>query len=356
MSNTGNTTPEVPTVPAPVQDMGFAINQIAEANNQIRAKEASLGELTAKESELQKSISALEENKKNLEAENNKKFNEGKEIGTRKEELLNVASENVKAEVEKLEALRIEIAAEQEALAKEHEAVEAGRNEAERMRLENEKVSAELESKILEAKRLSSGREDKLEAIRLERAEVDTELKKTQLLKDETTAEAERNREILEKIEEAQKGANETFDSVRAERAENERIKAIAQAEVGSADFIKNEAHRLVMIFRQALQTYISVNGTTVKIPDLTLEDLKFVAKDIISQIPDFDFFAEFPEAFADKDTSSTAPTEVNWEKMTKPQLMIEAREKFGLELGEDLTQKAMVATLIDAKNKAITE
>lgn len=110
------------------------------------------------------------------------------------------------------------------------------------------------------------------------------------------------------------------------------------------------------MIFRQALQTYISVNGTTVKIPDLTLEDLKFVAKDIISQIPDFDFFAEFPEAFADKDTSGTAPTEVNWEKLTKPQLVIEGREKFGLEMSMDLTQKDMVATLVDAKNKTVTE
>lgn len=229
---TDSTTPEVPTVQAPVQDMGFAINQIAEANNQIRAKESTLEALSAKEADLQKSVAALEVNKKNLEEENNKKFNEGKDIGARKEELLNVASENVKAEVEKLETLRVEITSEQEALAKERSEVESGRAEAERIRLENEKVSAELESKIAEAKRLSSGREDKLEAIRLERAEVDTELKKTQLLKDETTAEAERNKEILEKIEEAQKNANETFDTVRAERAENERIKAIAQAEV----------------------------------------------------------------------------------------------------------------------------
>lgn len=346
MSTTDNTSPEVPVVPPAVQDMGFAINQIAEANNQIRAKESTLESLAAKESDLQKSVAALEANKKNLEEENNKKFMEGKDIGARKEELMQVASENIKAETEKLEALRVEIAAEQEALAKERAEVEAGRAEAERIRLDNERVSAELESKIAEAKRLSSGREDKLEAIRLERAEVDTELKKTQLLKDETTAEAERNKEILEKIEQAQKDASETFDTVRAERAEIERIKAIAQAEVGSADFIKNEAHRLVMIFRQALQTYISVNGTTVKISDLTQEDLKFVAKDLISQIPDFDFFAEFPEAFADKDTSGTAQTEVNWEKMTKPQLVIEGREKFGLEMSMDLTQKDMVATL----------
>lgn len=269
---------------------------------------------------------------------------------------MGVQKENMAIETAKLEKLREEVAEEVAQLAKEKAEVEAGRGEADRIRLENEKVSAELESKIVEAKRLSGGREASLEAIKLEKAAVDTELKKTQLLKDETTAEAERNREILEKIEEAQKSAAETFDTVRAEREENERIKAIAQAEVGSADFIKNEAHRLVMIFRQALQTYISVNGSTIKIPELTIEDLKFVAKDLISQIPDFDFFAEFPEAFADKDTSGTAPTEVNWDKLTKPQLVIEGREKFGLEMSMELTQKDMVATLVDAKNKAITE
>lgn len=110
------------------------------------------------------------------------------------------------------------------------------------------------------------------------------------------------------------------------------------------------------MIFRQALQTYISVNGTTVKIPDLTLEDLKFVAKDIIYQIPDFDFLVEFPEAFAGEIAKNQVKTEVNLEKMTKPQLIIEGREKFGLEMSMDLTQKDMIATLIDAKNKAVTE
>lgn len=69
-------TDSTPEVKAPVQDMGFAINQIAEANNQIREKETTLGALAAKEADLQKSVAALEANKKNLEDENNRKHNE----------------------------------------------------------------------------------------------------------------------------------------------------------------------------------------------------------------------------------------------------------------------------------------
>lgn len=353
---TDSTTPEVqdtvPVVKAPVQDMGFAINQIAEANNQIREKETTIGTLSAKEADLQKSVAALEANKRNLEEENNKKYNEGKDIGVRKEELMQVAQENIQKETEALEALRVEISTERETLEKEKAEVEAGRAEADRIRIDNEKVSAELESKILEAKRLSSGRDGTLEAIKTERAEVDTERKKTQILKDETTQIMEENKTILEKIEESRAGAEETFEAIRQERAENERIKAIAQAEVGSADFIKNEAHRLVMVFRQALHTFISVNGSTVRIPDLTPEDLKFVAKDIISQIPDFDFFAEFPEHFADKVVpESTAPTEANWEKMTKPQLAEQAKNLFNIDLDPILfTQKQMVEELNKAK------
>lgn len=268
---------------------------------------------------------------------------------------MQVAQENIQNETKTLEALREEIATEKAGLAKERAEVEAGRAEADRIRIDNEKVSAELESKILEAKRLSSGREGTLESIRVEKAEVDTERKKTEILKEETTKIMEENKVILEKIEESRSGAEETFEAIRQERAENERIKAIAQAEVGSADFIKNEAHRLVMVFRQALQTFISVNGSTVRIPDLTPEDMKFVAKDIISQIPDFDFFAEFPEHFADK-VISKKEGEVDYNEFTKSQLAIEAREKYGIELSADLKKDEMIASIMEAAKNAVTE
>ena len=78
--------PEVPSIQQQpvVTNIGFAINEIAEANNQIRAKEVVINDLSAKEEELKKSIETLELNKVNLEKENLQKMNEGKDIGARK--------------------------------------------------------------------------------------------------------------------------------------------------------------------------------------------------------------------------------------------------------------------------------
>lgn len=294
-----------------VTNIGFAINEIAEANNQIRAKTVAIDDLKAKEEELKQSINTLEQNKVNLEKENLQKMNEGKDIGARKSELMQAASENMKSETEALENLRTEVLAEKEALEKEKEEVEAGRAEAERIRLDNEKVSSELESKVLEAKRLSSTREWQLIDLKNERQAIETEAKRTEILKNETTQIAEENKTILAKIEESRKQAEETFESIRKEREENERVKYIAQSELSSSEFLKNESYRMLMIFRQALHTFLSVNGHQVRIPDLTEKDLKFVAKDIIGQIPDFDFFAEFPEHFADKEVATNLEDEV---------------------------------------------
>lgn len=352
MSNTDNT--EVPASQVPVvTNIGFAINEIAEANNQIRAKAVVIEDLEKKEATLKTAIETLELNKVNLEKENLQKMNEGKDIGVRKEELMQAASENMANETEALEKLRAEVALEKENLEKEKAEVEAGKAEAERVRLDNEKANADLESKILEAKRLSGNREGQLIDLQNERQAIETEAKRTEILKKETTEITEENRVILEKIEKARAEAEVTFEAIRKEREENERIKNIAQAEVGSADFIKNEAYRLLMIFRQALHTFLSVNGHTVRIPDLTESDLKFVAKDLINQIPNFDFFAEFPEHFADKiipeiiSTETTAPT---WEKMTKPQLVEQAKKLYEIDLDMVLTQKQMVEELNKAK------
>lgn len=223
---------------------------------------------------------------------------------------MQAASENMATETASLEKLRAEVTAEKEELEKEKEQVEAGKAEAERVRLDNEKANADLESKILEAKRLSENREGQLIDLKNERQAIETEAKRTEILKKETTQVFEENKAILAKIEDAQSQAEVTFEAIRKEREENERIKTIAQAEVGSADFIKNEAYRLLMIFRQAMHTFLTMNGHKISIPDLKEEDLKFVAKDIISQIPNFDFLAEFPEHFADKVTQEIIPEE----------------------------------------------
>lgn len=359
MSIPDTTTPEQAPV---VTDMGFAINKIAEANNQIRAKEASIGELASKESELKIAIEALEKNKVNLEKENFEKYEQINAAEARKKEQTEAASENIASEHEDLETERASIIVEREALQKEKEEVEAMRSEAERLRVENEQISGELASKELESKRFTDSRDDQLAAIEAERVALETEKTKTAQMKEETEKLVLENQEILARIKEAQDTAQVTFDLISKERAENERIKTIAQQEVSSADFIKNEAYRMTMIFRQALHTYLSVNGTEVRIPDLKEEHMIFVAKELIAQCPSFDIKTVFPEYFPKEiqdstdDTITTAPATPNWEKMTKPQLVEEAKKLFELDLDMVLTQKQMVEELNKAKAAMVVD
>lgn len=353
MSTTDTTTPEQAPV---VTNMGFAINEIAEANNQIRAKAANIEELAAKEEELKTSIESLEKNKVNLEKENFEKFQQIQEAEARKKEQSEAASENIASEHENLEKERAEITAEREALQKEREEVEALRNEAERLRVENEQTSGELASKELESKRFTESRDDQLAAIEAERVALETEKKKTAQMKEETEKMVLENQTILERIKEAQDNSQVTFDLISKERAENERIKTIAQQEVASADFIKNEAYRMTMIFRQALHTYLSVNGTEVRIPELTEAHMVFVAKELIAQCPSFDPKVELPQFFPEEDkdstndTITTAPATPNWDKMTKAKLVEEGKKLFGIDLDIEKTQKELVSELETAK------
>lgn len=354
MSTSDNSTPEQAPV---VTNMGFAINEIAEANNQIRAKAASIEELAAKEAELKTSIEALEKNKVNLEKENFEKFEQINAAEARKKEQTEAASENIASEHENLETERAAIAAERAELQKEKDEVEAMRSEAERLRVANEQTSGELESKILESKRFTDSRDDQIAAIEAERVALETEKTKTAQMKEETERQVLENQEILARIKEAQDTAQVTFDLISKERAENERIKTIAQQEVSSADFIKNEAYRMTMIFRQALHTYLSVNGTEVRIPELTDEHRIFVAKELIAQSPSFDIKTVFPEYFPQEVVSeekteeeSTAPATPNWYKMSKAKLVEEGKTLFNIDLDIGKTQKELIAELEAAK------
>lgn len=268
-----------------VTDLGTAINQIAEANTQIRCKEANISELYTTVEKLKTEIETLETNKKNLEAENNKIFGENSNGRKRLEEREKDSMDHMTGEREKFESEKQEIQKERETIQTEREALEATKNEIERLKLDIENERATLLALETESKRLSSGRSLELEALEKEKEGIIQEGKKTKITKNQIEKEAEENRQILERIKEAQAGSEETFANIQKERQENERLKTIAQSEVASADFIKNEAYRLVMVFRQALHTFVQVNGTTVRIADLTDEDMKFVARDILEQV-----------------------------------------------------------------------
>lgn len=270
--------------PAAQTDFSKAIRQIADANNIIKEKDTIIQDLQLKEEELKNEIQALEVNKKNLTEENSRIFQENNSGATRKKEQNEEATKNIEEEMKKLKEAREALEVERAELQKEKDEVEAGRAEAERIRLANEQESAELESKILESKRLSGSREDELEAIKAEREALETERRKQEIARDEVEKISLENQETLKRITEAQENANKLFNEIAVERQENERIKAITQNEIGSADFIKNEAFRMVQIFRQALHTFVQLNGTQVRIPEIAVDDLRFLVNDLIRQ------------------------------------------------------------------------
>lgn len=102
-----------------------------------------------------------------------------------------------------------------------------------------------------------------------------------------------------------------------------EQIKTIAQQEVNAAEFAKMEAHKLVLVFRQALQTFIQVNGLEVRVPEVTEADKRFIIKDLIEQCPTFDYATTFPDRLVvveEKETvetpSDVTPTVENQEEI----------------------------------------
>jgi len=44
-------------------------------------------------------------------------------------------------------------------------------------------------------------------------------------------------------------------------------------------------AHTLLLVFRQALHTYVQFNGTEIKIPELTNEHKQFIAKTLLEEV-----------------------------------------------------------------------
>lgn len=267
-----------------VDNLVTGIEAIAEANNIIKAKDASIKELETREAVLKDSIAALETNKANLEKENSKIFSENKDAEARKLDQTTAAEENMKK-------LHAELEKEREAIKKEREEAEVIKAEAERVKAEaerlveeNKQVQAEVDSKTLEVKRLSEGRKQQIEDAKAEREANETACKRLEILKAEVEKEKIEKENQAERIELANKEAAETYDRVHDERVKAEAIKQTAQQEQEAANFIKNEAYKLTMIMRQALHTFVQVNGTEIRVAEITDAHRLLIIRDLIAQ------------------------------------------------------------------------
>lgn len=156
--------------------------------------------------------------------------------------------------------------------------------EAERLSEENKQAQAEVDSKTIEAKRLSEGRKQQIEAATAEREANEAACKHLEILKGEVEKEKEEKQQILNRIEEANKSTQERSDELIKQHQDAENMKRIAQQEQEAANFIKNESYKLTMIMRQALHTFVQMNGTEVRVKEITDEHRTLIIRDMLTQ------------------------------------------------------------------------
>lgn len=164
------------------------------------------------------------------------------------------------------------------------------------------------------------------------------------------------------------------------ERLKAEAIKTTAQQEQEAANFIKNEAYKVTMIMRQALHTFVQVNGTEVRIAEITDAHRLIIIKDLLAQcetpieIQELFTLEQVKEAY---EALSVTPVEgeenkivseekkeeekkeedteeqADFKKLPKAQLADFAKENYGLALNiDDLTHAQMVQAIVDEIEK----
>lgn len=332
-------------------DMGEAIQKIAEANNIMKENDATIKAQEEKKENLEKDIASLEQNKQQLTEENTKIYTENKKGEDRREEQKATAEKDIAEKMKALEDEQARIDGEKLELQKIRDQYEEDKGKMDRARAEMTEIEAQQKAHELEIKRMDEGRQHKIDLARKERAEVEQERAKLAVLKNAVEKERAENEAILARIEQARDDAAGFSEKANAEMRKAENDKRIAQEEQGAANYIKTEAYNLMIVFRQALNTFVQMNGTTIQISDITDEHRKFIIKDLYAQMtekPTFTEIAGGKEEIDDEEVTKD-PTDVkNYEKMAKPKLAEFAKKNYGVVIDESLTQKEMVQALVD--------
>lgn len=375
-----------------VDNLVTGIEAIAEANNIIKAKDASIKELETREAVLKDSIAALETNKANLERENSKIYGDNKDAEARKISQGKEAEENMKKLHDEIQAEREALKIEREEAEKVKAEAERAKSEAERIAEENKQAQAEVDSKVLETKRLSENRKQQIEDAKAEKEANEAACRRLEILKGEVEKEKIEKENQAERIELANKEAQEIYDRVHDERVKAEAIKTTAQQEQEAANFIKNEAYKVTMIMRQALHTFVQVNGTEVRVPEITDAHRLIMIRDFLAQCENpIEVSALFtpeqiksayevlfltpvegtveetklvteekkvevetdPNKEIENDPKTTEEEVTDFKKLPKAQLAVFAKENYGLDLNiDDNTHTQMVQAIVDEIEK----
>lgn len=241
----------------------------------------SIAKLSKEENELTESIAKLTSDKEALEIENQDIFAKMKALDSDLVPRKEAMETSIKEELKKLEEKRAEIAHEIEMADKRLKKQSADENEVIRLKVANENAQEELSSREIEFKaRLiaaETAEKNAQEKINL----LKTEELRIEQLKTATSDEALKNSDILKRIEESRTDAQKNADILRSESEKFVALQQSANSDRSNLDYLIQQGRGLVAVIRQATHTYCQLNGTAIKIPELTDDMKAIVARSI---------------------------------------------------------------------------
>lgn len=247
------------------------VKDYEDTNGKLQALSDSIGHLEEQKKAKQDEIDAME------------KAHESKiaSIESRAGEVKAVSSD----EMEALEKERADIQAERESIKAERAALKADRDESDKLKAQIEEQKEEMKARELEILENKSGRSAQIAAIKEERAAQATEKLHLEAMREESIKAVDENRAVLEEINKAKAGSEQLMADINEARQKAEDRRVAAQNEISSASYIQDTARNMMTCFRQALNTYIQLNGQAIQIPEITDEHRLFIVKDMLSQI-----------------------------------------------------------------------
>jgi hypothetical protein len=201
------------------------------------------------------------------------------------------------------EEILASIQSERAAVMAEREALESDKQSFAHIQGEHEAMKARMEAMEVREASLVKIREGELIHIQKVHAEVNHAIEQQKALE-------KRNLEIFNdiqtnsvKVHEANKQSESLVKETLKARDEAEDRRLAAVADISMASHAQEMAKTLTAIFRNALNSHIQIQGTGVKIPEITDEHRRFIAADLLSQCSP----REIPEQVTDGKVESLA-------------------------------------------------
>jgi len=245
---------------------------------EIATKEAQLAELVSRTKQVQDEFT--ETFKKNQ-----KMNSQVTSTVTDAEATKQSALASVSAALATLETERAQMAIDRVAIAQEREEAYGILQITSTLSAEINSKKDELKAREIEATTMSNARKGEIKAIEDNIAQQETEKLHLEAMRDEATKATDESRLVLEEINKARAGSEILMNDINAAREKAEDRRIAAQSEISSASYALDMAKNMMLVFRQALNTYIQLNGQAIQIPEITDEHRIFIVKDMLSQM-----------------------------------------------------------------------